>query len=55
MLADPTTLRLTRHNQYMQQPHRNPVKYRDTILTTLDRMLQHAQHLTDTLYYEVSC
>lgn len=53
MLEDASKLRLTRHNQYMQQPHRNPVKYRDPILTTLDRMLQHAQHLTDTLYYEV--
>ncbi|KAF6255465.1 hypothetical protein COO60DRAFT_1641474 [Scenedesmus sp. NREL 46B-D3] len=49
-VADPAQLRLTQHNAYSNMPQRTPMKYRG--VAALHQMLQHAGHLTDTLYYE---
>lgn len=48
---NPDLLRLTQQNNFLQQPMRLPLRHR--CAHTLDRMLSHSNHPTDTLYYEV--
>ncbi|KAG2490856.1 hypothetical protein HYH03_010774 [Edaphochlamys debaryana] len=50
-LPDPTHLRLTRHNYFSCAPQRAPVKWRSA--SSLEHLLLHGQHATDTLYFEV--
>lgn len=50
-LPDPTYLRLTLHNNYSRAPQRQPLKFQAP--QSLDNMLVHGGHPTDTLYYEV--
>eukprot|EP00882_Tetradesmus_deserticola_P022493 GHRQ01024408.1.p1 GENE.GHRQ01024408.1~~GHRQ01024408.1.p1 ORF type:complete len:311 (+),score=118.51 GHRQ01024408.1:33-935(+) len=49
--GDASQLRLTQHNAYSNMPQRTPMKYRG--VAALHQMLQHANHATDTLYYEL--
>jgi len=48
---DPRTIRLTQHNMYAHQPHRNPIKYRGA--DNLEAMIMHVRHYTNILYYEI--
>eukprot|EP00803_Ostreobium_quekettii_P004318 evm.model.scf_1518.4 EVM.evm.TU.scf_1518.4 scf_1518:22440-34055(-) len=50
-LDDPRKLRLTQHNMYAHQPHRNPIKYRG--VDSLEAMIVHVRHYTNILYYEI--
>ncbi len=48
---DPSKLRFTRHNYFSAQPQRQPVKWRT--VPSLEGLLTHGHHPTDTIYFEV--
>lgn len=50
-IDDPRKLRLTQHNMYAHQPHRNPIKYRGA--ENLEAMFMHIRNYTNILYYEI--
>ncbi|CAI5494319.1 unnamed protein product, partial [Closterium sp. Naga37s-1] len=49
-LPDPSKIRLTRHNCYLQQPRQSPVKFRS--VNCLEELLAHHDQMADILYYE---
>ncbi|KXZ54806.1 hypothetical protein GPECTOR_4g877 [Gonium pectorale] len=50
-LPDPSKLRFTKHNYFSSSPMRQPVRYRGA--PSLESMLSHSNHPTDTIYFEV--
>ncbi|CAI5507974.1 unnamed protein product, partial [Closterium sp. Naga37s-1] len=49
-LHDPSTIRLTAHNCYLQQPKQSPVKFRG--VDSLEDLLTHHDQTTDIVYFE---
>jgi ubiquitin carboxyl-terminal hydrolase 7 len=50
-LEDPSKIRLTSHNCYLQQPKPQPIKYRG--VERLTDMLVHYNQTSDILYFEM--